>query len=104
MPLVKKSNIRRADGPKPPAALQSSPTQTATPKGRPATDNKRRSRLAQGGTAAERLGSASLELASGLAEAASATGQLQRAMDQIAVGAEEAAGAAQESSNLIKAM
>jgi methyl-accepting chemotaxis protein len=67
-------------------------------------DNKRRSRLAQGGTAAERPGSASLQLASGLAEAASANGQLRRAMDQIAAGAEGAAGAAQESSNLIKAM
>jgi methyl-accepting chemotaxis protein len=103
MPLVKKTNIRRADEPKPLAALRSSPSQTV-PKGRPAADHKRRSLLAQGGTAAERLGSASLELASGLAEAASATGQLQRAMDQIAVGAEEAAGAAQESSDLIKVM
>jgi methyl-accepting chemotaxis protein len=105
MALVKKSNIRSADARKPPsAAILSPPAQTAGLKEKPATDNKRLSRVAKGGTAAERLGSASLELASGLAEAAAATGQLQRAMNQIAVGAEEAAGAAQESSDLIKAM
>jgi methyl-accepting chemotaxis protein len=104
MPLVKKSNIRRADEPKPSAALRSSPTQIAAPKAKPAVDGKRRSRMARGGTAAERIGSASLELASGIAEAASASAQLQRAMDQISAGAEEAAGAAQESLGLIKVM
>jgi methyl-accepting chemotaxis protein len=104
MPLVKKSNLRRADEPKPSAALQSPPTQTAAPKARPAADAKRRSRMARGGTAAERIGSASLELASGIAQAASAAAQLQRAMDQISAGAEEAAGAAQESLGLIKVM
>jgi methyl-accepting chemotaxis protein len=104
MALVKKSNIRSADAPKPSVAAHSPPAQTGAPARRPTTDGKRRSRLAQGGTAAERIGSASLELASGIAEAASAAGQLQRAMDQISAGAEEAAGAAQESLGLIKAM
>jgi methyl-accepting chemotaxis protein len=46
---------------------------------------------------AERIASATEELASGVSEAASASEQLRKAMEQIAAGAEEAAGAAQES-------
>ena len=47
--------------------------------------------------AAERIGSATEELATGVAEAAAAAQELQRALEQIAGGAEEAAGAAHES-------
>lgn len=47
--------------------------------------------------AAERISSATTQLASGINEAASAAEELKRAADQIATGAEEASGAAQES-------
>ena len=47
--------------------------------------------------AAERIGTASEELASGLTQASSAAEELRQAMGQIASGAEEAAGAAQQS-------
>jgi methyl-accepting chemotaxis protein len=46
---------------------------------------------------AERIASATEELASGVSQAATASNQLRKAMEQIASGAEEAAGAAQES-------
>ncbi len=46
---------------------------------------------------AERIASATEELASGVSQAATAANQLRKAMEQIASGAEEAAGAAQQS-------
>src|SRR3989442_1289250 len=46
---------------------------------------------------AERIASATEELASGISEAAAAADQLRKAMEQISAGAEESAGAAQES-------
>jgi methyl-accepting chemotaxis protein len=106
MALVKKYHIRgQADLPKSSIAVQAPAEPTAPPRDRLAQDiGKKRRRSAQGGSAPERIGAASLELASGIAEAASAAGQLQRAMTQISAGAEEAAGAAQESLGLIKVM
>lgn len=58
---------------------------------------KRARTLAKQQQAAERVATASSELAAGINEAASAAEELKRASDQIASGAEEAAGAAQES-------
>ena len=58
---------------------------------------KRARTLAKQQQAAERVASASTELASGINEAASAAEELKRSSDQIATGAEEASGAAQES-------
>jgi methyl-accepting chemotaxis protein len=46
---------------------------------------------------AERIASATEELASGISQAAAAAGQLRKAMEQISAGAEESAGAAQQS-------
>src|SRR5712671_4639330 len=46
---------------------------------------------------AERIASATEELASGVSQAATAADQLRKAMEQIASGAEEASGAAQQS-------
>jgi methyl-accepting chemotaxis protein len=57
---------------------------------------KRARTLAKQQQAAERIASATAELASGINEAASAAEELKRASDQIATGAEEASGAAQE--------
>lgn len=51
--------------------------------------------------AAERVASATAQLASGITEAASAAEELKRAMEQIAAGAEEAAGASEESQRAI---
>ena len=60
--------------------------------------NRRKARtLAKQQQAAERVASASSQLAAGINEAASAAEELKRASDQIASGAEEASGAAQES-------
>lgn len=65
---------------------------------RDAEANRRRARtLAKQQQAAERVASASAQLAAGINEAASAAEELKRASDQIAGGAEEAAGAAQQS-------
>jgi methyl-accepting chemotaxis protein len=65
---------------------------------REAETYRRRARtLAKQQQAAERVASASAQLAAGINEAASAAEELKRASDQIASGAEEAAGAAQES-------
>ena len=94
MALVKKSTLAKrpatkAAGPVAAPAIATS-TSRAQQRAAPTTD-----------TVAERIGSASQELASGLTEAASAAAELQRAMDQISTGAEEAAGAAQESLGLI---
>jgi methyl-accepting chemotaxis protein len=50
---------------------------------------------------AERIASATEELAGGVSEAATAADQLRKAMEQIASGAEEAAGAAHESQTAI---
>jgi methyl-accepting chemotaxis protein len=47
--------------------------------------------------AAERVASATTQVASGIAEAASACDELRKAMEQIATGAEEAASAAEQS-------
>lgn len=58
---------------------------------------KRARTLAKQQQAAERISSATTQLASGINEAASAAEELKRAADQIATGAEEASGAAQES-------
>ncbi len=65
---------------------------------REAENNRKRARtLAKQQQAAERVASASGQLAAGINEAASAAEELKRASDQIASGAEEASGAAQES-------
>ncbi|KPF49022.1 chemotaxis protein [beta proteobacterium AAP51] len=65
---------------------------------RDAEANRKRARtMAKQQQAAERVSSASSQLAAGINEAASAAEELKRAADQIASGAEEAAGAAQES-------
>ena len=65
---------------------------------RDAEANRKRARtLAKQQQAAERVASASSQLAAGINEAASAAEELKRAADQIASGAEEASGAAQES-------
>lgn len=104
MPLVKKSSIRSAL--KKPAQTNERPHEQplATVQPSVAPSRTKIQGTGQRGTAAERIGAASLELASGIAEAASAAGELQRAMQQISSGAEEAAGAAQESLGLIKVM
>ena len=62
-------------------------------------DNKRRQArtLAKQQQAAERIASATAELAGGVSEAVSAQEELTRAMEQIGSGAEQAAGASQES-------
>lgn len=85
-------------------ALQGTPAPAVVAKGltrnmnREAEVYRRRARtLAKQQQAAERVASASAELAAGINEAASAAEELKRASDQIASGAEEAAGAAQES-------
>jgi methyl-accepting chemotaxis protein len=83
---------------KPPQAAKAEAP--ATPKARVAKAVRARS----GGSAPERIATASLQLASGIGEAASAAAELQRAMDQIARGAEEAASAAQESSGGIDSL
>ncbi len=54
--------------------------------------------------AAERIGSATEELASGMAEASAAAEELSRSLEQIAAGAEEAAGAAHESHSAVSAL
>jgi len=65
---------------------------------RDAEAHRRRARtVAKQQQAAERVASASAQLAAGINEAASAAEELKRATDQIASGAEEASGAAQES-------
>ena len=58
---------------------------------------KRQRTFARQQKAAERVASATSQVASGIAEAASACEELRRAMEQIATGAEEAASAAEES-------
>ena len=85
-------------------ALQGTPSPAVVAKGlnrnmnRDAELYRRRARtLAKQQQAAERVASASAELAAGINEAASAAEELKRAADQISSGAEEAAGAAQES-------
>jgi methyl-accepting chemotaxis protein len=51
---------------------------------------------------AERIGSATEQLAAGFTEAAAAAEQLRRALDQIGTAAEEAAGASSESRNAVE--
>ena len=50
---------------------------------------------------AERVASATSQMASGISESASASDQLRKSMEQIAAGAQEASGASQESLNAI---
>jgi len=65
---------------------------------READDQRRKARtLAKQQQAAERIASASVELATGVTQAASARDQLSTAVSEIATGAEQAAGASQES-------
>ncbi len=85
-------------------ALDHTPAPAVVAKGlnrqvnRDAEANRRRARtLAKQQQAAERVASASAQLAAGINEAASAAEELKRSSDQIASGAEEASGAAQES-------
>ena len=87
MALVKRSTLagRRpapAADPQPPPAIEVRKPRGARP---------------QRVTAAERIISASQELASGVAESATAAEELRRSLEQIASAAEEAAGASQES-------
>ncbi|SKA31542.1 methyl-accepting chemotaxis protein [Consotaella salsifontis] len=82
------------------------PASTSEPKARSANaaaeNQKRRARtFARQQQAAERISSATAELASGMTQAASASEQLKQAMDQIAQAAEEASSNAQQS---LKAM
>jgi methyl-accepting chemotaxis protein len=89
------------DGPTPPAAPRAStPTplrkQVAAP---PAADQQRRRQRTFGRQqkAAERIASATTQVASGIAEAAAACDELSKAMEQISTGADEAAAAAEQS-------
>lgn len=91
MALVKKTLTSSAPS-------SSSDRRTSPLASREADAQRKRARtLAKQQQAAERISSATTQLASGINEAASAAEELKRAADQIATGAEEASGAAQES-------
>ncbi len=91
MALVKKTSLAPSSIP----AAEGRSNATTT---REAEAQRKRARtLAKQQQAAERVASATAQLASGINEAASAAEELKRSADQIATGAEEASGAAQES-------
>ncbi|OYU67218.1 MAG: hypothetical protein CFE45_43650, partial [Burkholderiales bacterium PBB5] len=90
MSLVMKNRDTAASAAAPVVAKGLTKTMT-----RDAEANRKRARtLAKQQQAAERVASASSQLAAGINEAASAAEELKRAADQIASGAEEASGAA----------
>jgi methyl-accepting chemotaxis protein len=91
MALVKKAGSTR------PAATSVDPKGTVINTREAEAQRKRARTLAKQQQVAERIATATTQLASGLNEAASASEELKRASDQIATGAEEASGASQES-------
>ena len=88
------------DGPTPKMTRTSVPASRGKPvAAAPAVDQQRRRQRTFGRQqkAAERIASATTQVASGIAEAAAACEELSKAMEQIATGADEASAAAEQS-------
>jgi methyl-accepting chemotaxis protein len=100
MALVKKAALGSA------AQFARGPEQTATARlGRLADENRKTVRThARQQKAAERIASATAELASGISESSSAAEELRKAMELIAAGAEEASAASEESRRAVTAI
>jgi methyl-accepting chemotaxis protein len=100
MPLVKKAAIGNA------ASLARGAEQAATSRlSRLADENRKTVRThARQQKAAERIASATAELASGISESSSAAEELRKAMELIAAGAEEASAASEESRRAVTAI
>ena len=98
MALVKKTTLSYPEE----GADYRTPPRPSRERNAQSDDQRRRARThAKSQKAAERIASATSQLASGITEAASAADQLRKAMEQIASGAQEAAGAAEESQRAV---
>ncbi len=96
MTLVKTSKVAASRrGTPSTTAVPAAPRPKAAHRQKPPSGSKR-------DTVAERVATATEELASGLSEASAAANELRSSMEQIAAGAEEAAGASQEQLAAIK--
>ncbi|ACI97790.1 methyl-accepting chemotaxis protein [Rhodospirillum centenum] len=92
MSLVKKMDVGRASASSAAAPVGTRATSTAAD-----AQRKRARTFARQQKVAERVASATTQMASGISESASASEQLRKSMEQIAAGAQQAAGAAQQS-------
>lgn len=106
MALIKSTEIRdggikhSSNGATPPPSYReaaSAPPQDARRRNAAASQQKRVRTFGRQQKAAERVATATTQLASGIAQAGSAVEELRRAMEQIGAGAEEASSAAEES-------
>ncbi|HEY0836969.1 MAG TPA: methyl-accepting chemotaxis protein [Azospirillum sp.] len=99
MALVKKAEVGH------PAAANNGVVPTGTRSSTAADAQRKRARtFARQQKVAERVASATSQMASGISESASASEQLRKSMEQIAAGAQEASGAAQQSMTAVTAI
>ncbi|WP_119679346.1 methyl-accepting chemotaxis protein [Indioceanicola profundi] len=97
MTLVKKSRFDTQNAAERTVAAPEDRTPVQAPNARATAQRKRARSQARQQQVAERLGTASAEMASSITQAASAAEQLRRAMEQISRGAEQASSASHES-------